>query len=81
LESLLKTCHKIQRPIDQEDLDALKAIIMTVGTNGKFSRSVPPGTYKVMPRSKTGCVSAPITVHVRAGEVVTVKVKCGSSIG
>ena len=28
-----------------------------------------------------GCVSAPITVYVRAGEVVTVRVECGSSIG
>jgi hypothetical protein len=62
-------------------LDALKAIIMTVGTNGRFSRSVVPGTYTVVPGQKTGCLSTPVTIHVRAGKVVTVAVNCGSSIG
>ena len=31
--------------------DALEAIIVPVGKNGTFSRSVTPGTYKVLPTS------------------------------
>jgi hypothetical protein len=62
-------------------IDALKAIIVPVGKNGRFSRSVTPGTYKVLPTPHTGCVSTPITVDVSAGKVETVKVKCGSMTG
>ena len=58
--------------------DALEAIIVPVGKNGTFSRSVTPGTYKVLPTSHTGCISGPITVDVLAGKIDTVKVICGS---
>jgi hypothetical protein len=67
--------------IEFNNLDALVAMIVTVGTSGRFSRFVAPGTCTVVPGRKTGCISAPITVHVRPGRVVTVKVKCRSSIG
>lgn len=67
--------------IEFNNFNVLKALIVTVSTNGKFSRSVTPGTYKVLPAPKTGCLSTPITVHVLAGQVVTLKVKCGSLIG
>ena len=63
------------------DMGVVMHVTMTVGSNGRFSRAVAAGSYKLMPGPKTGCASGPVTVKVMTGKVVTVKVRCGSTIG
>jgi len=63
------------------DMGVLMHVAMTVGSNGSFSRAVAPGIYNLMPGPRTGCAPGSITVKVMTGKVVTVKVRCGSTIG
>src|ERR1035437_10127960 len=62
------------------DMGVVMHVTVTVGSNGRFSRAVAAGRYKLVPGPKNGCASRPVTAKVMTGKVVTVKVRCGSTI-
>ena len=68
--------------VEWNDTGAPVVVTMTVGSNGRFSRSMVPGTYKVTPGARMGCAGPPPdTVHVLPGTVTSVKVKFASAVG